>query len=63
MPASGATMGRITLEFSIANYRDVVSAEQGLLAPEAIRRVTLRGSSTPARRGSCCPNPPSINSA
>jgi hypothetical protein len=36
-------MGRITLEFSIANYRDVVSAEQGLLAPEAIRRVTLRG--------------------
>jgi predicted aspartyl protease len=36
-------MGRITLEFSIANYRDVVSAEQGLLAPEAIRRVTLQG--------------------
>jgi clan AA aspartic protease len=36
-------MGRITLEFSIANYRDVVSAEAGSLAPEAIRRVTLRG--------------------
>ena len=43
MPASGATMGRITLEFSIANYADVVLARQGGLAPDRVRRVTLNG--------------------
>ena len=36
-------MGRITLEFSIANYDDVVLARQGGLAPDQVRRVTLRG--------------------
>jgi predicted aspartyl protease len=36
-------MGRITLEFSIANYADVVLARQGGLAPDQVRRVTLQG--------------------
>jgi predicted aspartyl protease len=36
-------MGRITLEFSIANYTDVVLARQGGLAPDQVRRVTLNG--------------------
>jgi predicted aspartyl protease len=36
-------MGRITLEFSIANYADVVLARQGGLAPDQVRRVTLNG--------------------
>jgi predicted aspartyl protease len=43
MPATGATMGRISLEFSIANYADVVLARQGGLAPDRVRRVTLKG--------------------
>ncbi len=43
MAATGTTMGRITLEFTIANYRDVVAAEASLLPPEQVRRVTLRG--------------------
>jgi predicted aspartyl protease len=43
MPASGATMGRISLEFSIANNDDVVLARQGGLAPDLVRRVTLIG--------------------
>ena len=43
MPASGTTMGRITLEFSIANYADVVLARAGGLAPDQVRRVTLNG--------------------
>jgi predicted aspartyl protease len=43
MPASGVTMGRITLEFPIANNDDVVLARQGGLAPDQVRRVTLNG--------------------
>lgn len=43
MAATGTTVGRITLEFTIANYRDVVAAEASLLPPEQVRRVTLRG--------------------
>ncbi len=43
MPATGAAMGRITLEFSIANYADVVLARQGGLAADQVRLVTLRG--------------------
>ena len=43
MPASGTTMGRITLEFSIANNDDVVLARAGGLAPDQVRRVTLNG--------------------
>ena len=43
MPATGTTMGRITLEFSIANYADVVLARNGGLVPDQVRRVTLNG--------------------
>ena len=43
MSTQGATMGRITLEFSIANNDDVVLARMGGLAPDQVRRVTLNG--------------------
>ncbi len=43
MPAPGETMGRITLEFTIANNDDVVLARLGGLSPDQVRRVTLRG--------------------
>jgi predicted aspartyl protease len=39
----GATMGRITVEFSIANYKDVVMADAGSLPPDQVRRATLQG--------------------
>jgi predicted aspartyl protease len=44
MPATeGTTMGRITLEFTIANYEDVVMAAAGAIPSEQVRRVTLQG--------------------
>ncbi len=43
MPAMGATMGRITLEFTIANNDDLALARKSLLPPEEVRRVTLQG--------------------
>ena len=36
-------MGRATLDFEIANNRDVELAEGGIIAPDQIRRLTLRG--------------------
>lgn len=43
MSTQGTTMGRITLEFAIANYADVVLARQGGLASDQVRRVRLKG--------------------
>ncbi len=43
MPTEGTTMGRITLEFSIANNDDLALARKGLLTPDQVRRVTLQG--------------------
>ncbi len=43
MAAEGTTMGRITLEFTVANNREVALAESGHMAAEAVRRVTLKG--------------------
>jgi predicted aspartyl protease len=43
MPASEAKMGRITLEFTISNYQDVVAVEIGTRPPDQVRRVTLQG--------------------
>ena len=43
MSAPGATTGRVTLEFTIANGLDVSLARVGGLAPDQIRRVTLPG--------------------
>lgn len=36
-------VGRFSVEFQVANARDVVKAEEGTLAEEKIRRVTIRG--------------------
>ena len=43
MPATGTMMGRITIEFTIANNDDLALARNGGLAPDRVRRVTLTG--------------------
>jgi predicted aspartyl protease len=43
MPTKDVTMGRTTLEFTIANFRDVVAAEDGTIPTDKVRRVTLLG--------------------
>jgi predicted aspartyl protease len=43
MPTEGTAMGRITLEFSIANNDDLALARKGLLTPDQVRRVALQG--------------------
>ena len=35
--------GRVSVEFEVANYGDVFNAQQGLLAPEKVRRQTISG--------------------
>src|SRR5947209_3639749 len=39
----GGTMGRVAVEVEIANYRDVLFAEEGTLPAEQVRRVRVRG--------------------
>ncbi len=36
-------VGRITVEFTVANYRDVQKAEEGSLRPDEVRQVRLNG--------------------
>jgi clan AA aspartic protease len=36
-------VGRITIEFEVANYDDLVRAAEGTLQPETVRRQTVRG--------------------
>jgi predicted aspartyl protease len=44
MITTGAkAVGRFSLPFEVANYSDVVRAEQGLLAPEKVRRLKIEG--------------------
>jgi predicted aspartyl protease len=43
MHIESRTMGRITLEFSIANNDDVAAVRKGTLPPDQVRRVTLQG--------------------
>lgn len=43
MPDTGTTMGRIAVEFTVANHRDVVMARLGGLDFDRVRRVTLNG--------------------
>jgi predicted aspartyl protease len=44
MAASGvANMGRVTAEISLANYWDVLRAQNGELSPDAVRRTTISG--------------------
>ncbi|HEV3004158.1 MAG TPA: aspartyl protease family protein [Pirellulales bacterium] len=44
MKTKGAKkVGRVSVEFEVANYGDVFNAQQGLLAPEKVRRQTISG--------------------
>ena len=36
-------MGRFSVEFKVANHRDLILAESGNLPPEQVREVTLSG--------------------
>jgi clan AA aspartic protease len=36
-------MGRFAIEFEVANNNDIVAAQLGVLAPEKVRRLTIRG--------------------
>ncbi len=36
-------MGRFSVEFEVANDRDVVKAEEGTLSPDKVRRLIIRG--------------------
>jgi clan AA aspartic protease len=36
-------VGRFSVEFQVANDRDVMKAEEGLLAEDKVRRLTIRG--------------------
>lgn len=36
-------VGRFSVEFQVANGRDVIKAEEGTLAGDQVRRVTMRG--------------------
>ncbi len=40
-------MGRFAVEFELANNIDVTDAERGLLAPDKVRRVTIKGTVDP----------------
>src|SRR5262245_36803816 len=44
MACHGATtMGRVSVEFELANYEDMIRARSGVLAPEKVRRATIVG--------------------
>jgi predicted aspartyl protease len=44
MRSKGANgVGRISIEFEVANYVDVGMAQRGLLPPDQVRRQTIRG--------------------
>ena len=41
--AGAKDVGRVTIDFEVANYGDVIQAMQGTLDPDKVRRVTLKG--------------------
>jgi predicted aspartyl protease len=41
--ARNPAMGRVTVQVELRNYRDTVLAENGLLAPEKVRRKVVSG--------------------
>jgi predicted aspartyl protease len=43
MPIEGTTMGRITLEFEVANNDDLAAVRRGMLPIDQVRRVNLKG--------------------
>lgn len=36
-------MGRVVVDFTLANYSDVLAVEEGRLTPDKVRQVTMRG--------------------
>ena len=36
-------VGRFAVQFEVSNYIDVVNAQQGLLEPDKVRRMTIAG--------------------
>jgi len=36
-------VGRVAIEFEVANHEDVVMARRGMLSPDKVRRLTLTG--------------------
>jgi predicted aspartyl protease len=36
-------MGRFSVEFEVANYRDIIAAEMGMLAADKVRRARISG--------------------
>ncbi|MBI1914902.1 MAG: hypothetical protein HYS12_09230 [Planctomycetes bacterium] len=44
MRSKGANgVGRISIEFEVANYRDMIRAEEGTLPPDKVRRQRIAG--------------------
>jgi len=44
MPAKGANgVGRFSVEFGVANYADLIRAQDGTLPPDLVRRETIQG--------------------
>lgn len=43
VPKGANGVGRFSIEFQVANYRDVIKAEDGQLPENRVRRLTLRG--------------------
>jgi predicted aspartyl protease len=42
-PRTDANTGGFSVEFEVANYRDLVAARLGLLEPDKVRRMRIRG--------------------
>jgi predicted aspartyl protease len=42
-PQGGGSMGRFSVEIEIANYQDILRAEDGRLAPENVRQKRISG--------------------
>lgn len=43
VPKRANNVGRFPIEFQVANYRDVIKAEEGHLADDKVRRLNVRG--------------------
>ena len=43
IPKGDNDVGRFSIEFQVANHRDVIKAEEGLLPKDKVRRMTIRG--------------------
>ncbi len=43
VPKGANSVGRFSSEFQVANYRDVIKAEEGQLVEDKVRRLNVRG--------------------